>query len=482
MEVTFPQIALYEGWGKPMRSECTVEGLELIEGKVPEELNGTWYRAGADRQYPPMNGEDIFIDGEGMMFQFRFEDGHVSYRNRWVRTPRFELQRQHRRGLFGQYRNRYTAAPEAEGVSPGTANTSMLWHGGRLMVLKEDDLPFEIDPDTLDTIEKTDLGGQVSAASLSAHPKVDWVTGELITYSFQAKGEATRDFAIYIFDPEGRKKHEVWFEAPWAGVVHDFAVTETHIIVPFFPLCTPDVEGLKQGRTFYEWHDDKPTRVAVIPRYGKAEDIRWFEGPTTSAGHMMNAVTDGTTIHLDVCLYDGNCFPFFKSPDGRDFPAVPPILTRMTFDLSRNDDGYETGTIMPVPCEMPRTDDRWQGRDYSHGWVLVRDPRTDTSTIGHVNVKTGALETWKHGQKIVAQEPQFVPRAPDSREGDGWILSILNRVDAGHSEIAVFDALDIAKGPVARLHLPVRIRASFHGVWVPDEVRESGRYEMEAVA
>lgn len=482
MEITFPEIELYKGWGKPLRTESNVEGLELVEGHLPPELQGTWYRGGADRQYPPMTGDDIFIDGEGMVHMVRFEDGHVTYRSRWVETPRFKLQKEHRRSLFGLYRNRYTADPLAEGTSPGTANTSMLYHAGKLMVLKEDDLPFEIDPDTLETGDKTDLGGQVSAVSLSAHPKVDWVTGELLTYSFQARGDSTRDFAIYIFDADGAKVNEVWFEAPWPGVVHDFAVTETHIVVPFFPLVTPDVEELKAGKSFYEWHDDKPTMVAVLPRYGSAEDIRWFTGPTTSAGHMLNAVTEGSKVHLDVCLYNGNCFPFFKSPDGREFPPVPPILTRMTFDLSRNDDGYETRPIMPIPCEMPRTDDRWQGRDYSHGWVLIRDPETNSSTIGHVNVKTGAVEMWKHGQAISCQEPQFVPRAPDSKEGEGWILSILNRLDAGHSEIAVFDALEIGKGPIARLHLPVRIRSTFHGVWVPEEVFQTGKYRMEAVA
>lgn len=482
MEITFPHIPLYQGWGKPLRTESHVEGLELVQGHLPPELQGTWYRGGADRQYPPMDGEDIFIDGEGMAHMIRFEDGHVSYRSRWVKTPRFEAQEKARRSLFGRYRNRYTADPSVEGISPGTANTSMLYHGGKLLILKEDDLPFEVDPDTLETIGKTDLGGQVTAVSLSAHPKVDQVTGELLTYSFQAKGDSTKDFAIYIFNPDGSKKHEVWFEAPWPGVAHDFAVTETHIIVPFFPLITPDIEGLKEGRTFYEWHDDKPTMVAVMPRYGSAEDIRWFKGPNSSAGHMMNAVSEGAKVHLDVCLYDGNCFTFFKSPDGREFPAVPPILTRMTFDLSRNDDGYETQPIIPVPCEMPRTDDRWQGRDYTHGWTLMSRADNGTSSIGHVNVKTGEIDKWDHGQMIQCQEPQFVARSPDSPEGDGWILSILNRLDQGHSEIGVFDALDIAKGPIARLHLPVRIRSTFHGVWVPEKVRETGVYEMEAVA
>ena len=482
MEITFPDIPLYEGWGKPMRTESTLEGLELVEGHVPAELNGTWYRAGADRQYPPMTGDDIFIDGEGMMFMFRFDDGHVTFRNRWVRTPRYNLQDDHRRSLFGKYRNRYTADPLAEGTSPGTANTNMLFHAGKLLAQKEDDLPYEIDPDTLETREQTDLGGQVSAVSLSAHPKVDWVTGELLTYSYQAKGDATKDFAIYIFDADGKKVNEIWFDAPWPGVVHDFAVTESHIVVPFFPLVTPDIDGLKAGRDFYEYHPDKPTMVAVVPRYGKAEDVRWFEGPNTTAGHMLNAVTEGTKVHLDVCLYNGNCFPFFPAPDGTMHPAVPPVLTRMTFDLARNDKGYETKAIMPVPCEMPRTDDRWQGRDYTHGWVIVYRAGDGTSTLGHVNVKTGAFDVWEHGEAISVQEPQFVPRAPDAKEGDGWILSILNRLDKGHSEIGIFDARDLAKGPVARLHLPVRIRSTFHGVWVPEQVMQSGRYKMEAVA
>ena len=486
MEITFPDIDSYKGWAHPLRTESKVEGLELVEGHLPEGLNGTWYRAGADRQYPPMDGEDIFIDGEGMMFMIRFDDGHVSYMNRWVHTPRFELQAEHRRSLFGRYRNRYAADPLAADTSPGTANTNMLFHAGKLYAVKEDDLPYEIDPDTLETCKQSDLGGQVSAVSLSAHHKVDWVTGELLTYSYQAKGDSTTDFAIYVFDADGRKSNEIWFNAPWPGVVHDFAITQEHIVVPFFPLVTPSIEGLKEGRHFYEYHPDKPTMVAVVPRNGSAEDVRWFEGPNSTAGHMLNAVTEGNKVHLDLCLYNGNCFPFFPAPDGTVHPAVPPVLTRMTFDLARNDPespgGFDTNVIMPVPCEMPRTDDRWQGRDYTHGWVIVYRATDGSSTLGHVNVKTGKLDVWEHGQMISVQEPQFVPRAPDSKEGDGWILSILNRLDQGHSEIGVFDALDLAKGPIARLHLPVRVRSSFHGVWVPEDVFETGRYQMEAVA
>ena len=479
MEIVFPNIPLYEGWGKPLRTESHVEGLELVAGHVPEGLNGTWYRAGADRQYPPLGGEDVFIDGEGMAHMFRFDNGHVSYRSRWVRTARFIAQEKSRRTLFGRYRNRYTADPEAAGINPGTANTSMLFHAGRLTVLKEDDLPYEVDPDTLETRRRTDLDGQVSSVSLSAHPKIDTDRGELLTFSFQAKGDATTDVAVYIFDVEGRKVHEMWFNAPWAGVVHDFAITEEHIVIPFFPLITT-LETLKKGGTFYEWHDDKPTWVAVLPRRGSGDDVRWFKGPTLSAGHMMNAVTDGSKVHLDLCLYHGNCFPFFKTPDGRETAPVPPILTRMTFDLARNDDAFTYAPLIEQPGEMPRTDDRYQGRPYRHGFMIMSRAPDGTSSLGRVDLADGSIDFWNHGEKISVHEAQFVPRSPEAGEADGWLLTILNRLDKGHSELAVLDAQKLSEGPVARLHIPVRVRSTFHGMWVPAEALDAARVPAAA--
>ena len=41
MEVVFPRIPLYEGWGRPLRAETSVTGLELVAGHVPEGLVGS---------------------------------------------------------------------------------------------------------------------------------------------------------------------------------------------------------------------------------------------------------------------------------------------------------------------------------------------------------------------------------------------------------------------------------------------------------
>jgi len=482
MDVVFPDIPAYKGWGAPMRSESTIQDLEVISGSVPRDLNGTLYRCGPDRQYPPMMAEDIFIDGEGMAHMWRFEDGHVDYRSRWMRNERFLLQEKARRSLFGRYRNRYTNDPSVAGKSMGTANTNAVFHAGKLLVLKEDSLPFEADPDTLESIGEWDFHGEVTSRTFSAHPKVDLVRNELISYGHQAKGDGTTDMVYYVIGPDGHVAHEVWFHAPYPGVVHDFGVTDTHVIFPFFPLIT-DVEVLKKGGTFYEWHPEQPTMYAVLPRRGTAEDIRWFKGPATSAGHMMNAFTEGSKVCLDICLYHGNCFPFFPQHDGTFTKPVPPQLTRLTFDMTSNDDSFESELLLPTPGEMPRMDDRYMGKKNRYGYLICRpaDAKvgdTVTANIARFDFETRQLETWSPGETSGVQEPIFVPRAPNSPEGDGYLLVIVNRFDAGHSDLAILDANNIARGPVALLKLGVRVRSTFHGMWVPEWSFKTGRFDF----
>ncbi len=481
MAVEFPDIPLYRGWGTPLRLESDVCDLPLVAGEVPRDLAGALYRCGPDRQYPPLFKDDIFIDGEGMVHMFRFDDGHVDYRSRWVRNERFLLQQQARRSLFGRYRNRYTNDPSVAGKSMGTANTNVVWHGKRLLVLKEDSLPIEVDPHTLETRAEWNYDGQVEAVSLTAHPKLDLQRNELLMFSYQARGDATRDIVFYTADESGRIAHEAWFEMPYAGMVHDFAVSECHVIVPFFPLIT-DLETLKRGGPFYEWYPDQASHFAVLPRRGATGPVRWFRGPAVSAGHMMNAFDDGSKLHLDLCLYQGNCFEFFPSRDGSPFKPSPPQLTRLTFDLSSPRETYESTLLSPMPCEMPKCDDRYVGRPYRYGYTICRPPAARSgemgmAAIGSFDHVSGEFTTWSPGENCGVHEPNFVVR-PGAPEGAGYLLVIVNRFAHNHSDLAILDARRVQDGPLALLRLPVRVRATFHGMWVPDSALTSGRYAV----
>ena len=480
--VRFPNVPLYEGFGAPMRLEADLRDCEVSYGAVPKDLNGVLYRCGPDRQYPPLNDDDIFIDGEGKVVMFRFENGHVDFKTRYVRTARYNLQEKHRRELFGRYRNRYTHDPLAQACNPGTANTNVVWHAGRLLALKEDDMPYELDPYTLETIGRYDYDGAVKSLWLSAHPHLDQTTNELLTFAYQAKGDGTTDMAYYVIGANGKVKHEVWFQAPWAGLMHDFAVSDTHIIFPFFPLLT-DVEVLKKGGPFYQWHRDKETVVAVLPRYGTADQIRWFRGPTSFAGHMMNGSTDGSKVSVDICLSRGNSFAFFPNHDGSTLDQTQgiPHLTRFTFDLAANTSDYKTAQLYDWLCEMPRTDDRYQGSGkYRHGYVVCHDPSrvwagmAGLSAVGHFDHKAGKAASWHPGPDSGVQEPCFAPRRPNSPEGDGYILVLVNRMAENRSDLAILDAQSLELAALVKL--PMRVRMTFHGMWVSQEALDNRRY------
>jgi carotenoid cleavage dioxygenase-like enzyme len=270
--------------------------------------------------------------------------------------------------------------------------------------------------------------------------------------------------------------HEIPLQMPYPGMVHDFAVTDAHIIVPFFPLIT-DLEVVKAGGPYYQWHPAQKSYYAVVPRRGSAREVRWFQGPAVSAGHMMNAFTEGDTVHLDLCLYDGNCFDFFPSHDGSPFKGSPPLLTRMSFNL-----GTEQMTmrrLMASACEMPKIDDRRMGKPYRYGFVICRPPdavagSVGLGAIGRFDHDTGTLTTWSPGADSGVQEPIFVPRGPDAAEGDGYLLVLVNRLAQLRSDLVVLDAQRIQDGPVALVRLPTRVRATFHGMWVPGSTQARG--------
>jgi carotenoid cleavage dioxygenase len=119
----FPDLLIYRGYAAPVRIEADVYDLE-VEGCIPEQLNGAYYRLSADTQYPPRLGQDIFINGDGMVHMLRLEHGHADLKTRYVRTPKFLAERAARRALFGAYRNPFTDEASVAGVDGNTANTS----------------------------------------------------------------------------------------------------------------------------------------------------------------------------------------------------------------------------------------------------------------------------------------------------------------------------------------------------------------------
>jgi carotenoid cleavage dioxygenase len=471
----FPNTAAFTGHNAPSRIEADIFDLE-IHGELPREINGCWYRMTPDPQFPPKFGDDIYLSGDGMISMFRFEDGHVDYKSRYVRTERFLAERKARRALFGVYRNAYTDEPEAAGMDRTVSNTSPIWHAGRLFATKEDGQPYEIDPITLETRGRVDWDGKLRTKTISAHSKVDPVTGDLLFYGYESSGDGSRDMAFGVIDKSGRLVSEEWFEAPFAGMVHDFAVTQDYVVFPIFPTIV-EPERLKAGGVHWMSDISKDACVGVIPRKGGAGGLRWFRRPGGQAFHVINAWNEGEKITLDMCVSEMNTFPFI--PDVSGIPYDPrkasTLPSRWSLDLTRNDDAIEERVVSPVPGDVPRVDDRLIGRRYRQTWMGMVDPTRKTvisgpvgagfNMVGRLDMETGATDAWYGDDLDAFQEPQFIPTG--AGESDGYIVSVIEKHAENRADVGVFRAGNMAGGPVCVIRLPLRLRGAVHGCWTP---------------
>jgi len=482
----FPPTATFTGFNEPRRIEAEVFDLE-VEGTLPLEIDGTFYRCGPDPCFPPRLADDININGDGMVMMFRFSGGHVDMRSRYVRTEKFRLEHRARRALFGAYRNPYTDDPSVAGRDRTTANTNVVHHARRLFALKEDGRPHELDPDTLETRGRFDYGGKMASLTSTAHPKIDPATGEMISHGYEARGLATREVALQVISPQGELVREEFFLAPYVSMMHDWAVSSRHVVFPLMP-TTADPQRMRQGGPHWQFDPTLDTWVGVMRRDASTSDLRWFRAPACGLGHVTNAFSDGERVHLDIFVSERNQFPFISSTDGRPFDRASstPRLTRWTFDLAHRGEHFESRTLFSDFMEMPAIDPRYQMYPYRHAFCTLIDdsrPRDAAGTLGvgwntlaHLDVTSGRIERYYVGERTTCQEPCFVPRSAGAPEGDGFILSQLTRRD-GHlrTEIVVLDAQHLGEGPLARVKVPFQLRAAVHGNWVPRSVLDAAR-------
>ena len=89
-----------------------------VEGEIPAEIDGAFFRAVPDNAHAPMFEDDVALNADGMIARFNIEGGAVDFDIRYVETERYLAEKQARRALFGRYRNPFTDDPIGRGRRP----------------------------------------------------------------------------------------------------------------------------------------------------------------------------------------------------------------------------------------------------------------------------------------------------------------------------------------------------------------------------
>jgi carotenoid cleavage dioxygenase-like enzyme len=449
--------------GATHRSENDLYDCE-VEGKLPADLDGAFYRVGPDPQYPKPDkyATDIPFDGEGHVSMFRIKDGHVDYKSRYVRTQRWKAQHAARRSLFGMYRNPGTDDSSVKGLSRGTANTQIVYHHGKLFAMKEDSPPVAMNPITLETTDDYyTFGGGMKSLTFTAHPKLDPMTGEMICFGYEAKGFYTPDIEVFSADKTGKVIWSAWVKSPYTCMIHDFGVTQKHILFLATPLAA-NPEQVARGGVHWAWDSTLPSYLGVMRRGGDGSDIQWIKGPGWMATHTMGAWSDGDKVYFDVDGAPSNQFPFFPQVhEPFNGPASVGRIVRLTADMSKkSQDTYGRETLFPqITGQLSRQDDRYHTVPYRYGIL-------NGAGWNWIDHQTGKVATFTLPDTQL-QEATFVPRKKGAPEGDGYLIGVASKPrENGRSDLVIADTSDLSAGPVAVVHMPYKVVGQVHGFWV----------------
>jgi carotenoid cleavage dioxygenase-like enzyme len=468
MTQAMPDNRFLQGAFAPIDQEYTVQDLP-IQGEVPSDLNGSFYRNGPNQQFPPRGDYHLFA-GDGMTHVFHIENGKVSYRNRWIETAKFKLEREHQKAMIDPMNPFNSEQGFEEFVltdKDGLANTACVWHGGKFLVMEEGHPPFELDPVTLESLGSYNYGGKLTTA-MTAHPKLDPVTGEMVMFAYMSSGLFASDVTLHKVNADGVLTESHLIPTPYPAMVHDFVVTENYILFPIFPL-TGSLERAMQGQSPFAWEPEKGASVGILPRNGGADDVRWVECDPFFVFHFMNGFDADGKITVDACQFEHA--PLFPLADGTTTEDTDPVLTRWAIDMNSDSPRLQANRIDEYCSEFPMTDPRYAMRDYRYGFYASPDSSEGEmyNVVGRYDHQTGTTDRHSFGDRKTnfTSEAIFVPKSADAAEGEGYLLSVATDLAEGKSSLAILDAGNVSAGPLAMAQLEHRIPIGFHGGWRP---------------
>ncbi|MCW5850367.1 MAG: carotenoid oxygenase family protein [Anaerolineae bacterium] len=449
----------------PVHTEITADDLVVI-GEIPRDLNGVYVRNGPNPQYQPM-GRYHWFDGDGMLHAVHIHDGKVTYRNRWVRTEGYEREAHAGAPIWTGIIEPLTANPRRAPLKD-TANTDVVYHNQKLLALwyLSGD-PYAVDPITLETLGKETFDGK-RPGHVSAHAKVDERTGELIYFDY---GPRPPYMTYGVVGPNGQLKHFVPIDLPGARMPHDMAITEHYSILLDLPLIA-DPSAAREGRHKIVFRRDLPSRFGVIPRYGEANTIRWFEGTPCYMYHTVNAWEDGDEVVLDTCRVAKPAPP--DTAVGRlekmlAYLRLDAQIYRYRFNLRTGQTREER--LDDANTEFPTMNTRCLGLQTRYAYNVHISPEKTLLFDGILKYDTqqGTSRAHWFGPHRYGSESPFAPRPHAQTEDDGYLLSFVYDAREDRSELLILNAREISDEPLARVLIPQRVPIGFHACWVPEE-------------
>lgn len=433
-----------------------------IEGTLPKDLRGDFFRDGPGLFERAGQRYHHWFDGDGMVHAWRFTDKGVSHRTRFVQTQKFVAETQANEFLlpaFGTAIKPKIAIRSSDSMN--TANTNVIKLDGRLLAMWEGGSAHSLDAQTLETQGIVSWSPELTGMPFSAHPKVE-ASG--VVWNF---GTFMGKMALYQISAKGKLEKHLVFDAPNSAMVHDFAVSQKHLIFLLSPMFF-DLNLAKAGKSMVDsivWKPQESLKVLIVEKADFSKR-RILELPAMMLFHFGNAWEENNVIHLDFVKSENldnfnTWMP--KVMRGEDVASDPSNAAFLTIDLNNGRMKLETRS---ENLEFPRVDPRVVGqrnRQLFYPFAAQKGVNNQLNGVMRLDVDSGKTDSFDFGADCSLEEHVVVPKPGSTKEGDAWLVGVGFDIQKQTSFASVFDAQNLANGPVALAHLPYWVPHCFHG-------------------
>lgn len=424
----------------PVDEENTLASLEVV-GTIPAEIKGTLLRDGPN-PVDPQPGHHWF-SGDGMLHAIKMEGGKAaSYRNRWIRTEAL----QEKTGL--------PAAPASPNKldMQGSGSVNIVSHGGRLLALSEIGLPIEVGLE-VQTKRQYDFGGELKS-NMTAHPKIDGKTGEMIFFGYELAPPYLR---YHRANCDGELVQSVEIDLPNSVMMHDFGVTSTRVVLMDLPIVFDLDLAMQEAGMPFIWDESHQARLGVMDRNATTDDVKWIDIDPCFVFHPLNCYDEADKIVMDVVRYERAFTPLADSNYKKGSQLV-----RWIIDADAGT--VETHVLSDKDQEFPRVNPMYECHPHRYGYVVEAGTKHGFGGLYKHDLQSGTTQYHDVGAECAAGEPVFVPTG--TAEDEGYVLSVVYDDTTQLSEVRIIDARRFTEAPVAVVKLGVRVPFGFHGNFV----------------
>ena len=422
----------------PVSEEIDATGMK-VTGEIPAELNGRYFRNGAN---PRVTASPDWFLGEGMIHGVRIENGKaVWYKNRYVQTPLLDID---------VITREHTSIP-----GNSLANTHIVSHGGKVLALQEMHPPIEM-TDELDTVGVYRFDDKL-AGNMTAHPKICPKTGEMHFFGY---GVRPPFLTYHCVSSDGELTKSEVIEIGAAVMMHDFLITENYVVFLDLPMLW-DMENFLRSGVPVAFDDEYGARIGLMPRSGGNSDIKWYEIDPCYVYHTLNAYETGNEVVVIAPRLHGYTSVGMKNP-----PI--PKLHRWVINLENG--SVRESQLDDVGVDFPRVANSLVGQQNRFGFLAEFETSGRPHILGYhkYDLQSGSKTSHHFTDGRVGAEAVFIEAQGATSEDQGYLMTFVFDPGSQTSELVIIDAQNLDQPPLARIHLPARVPAGFHGSWIPD--------------